>query len=109
MPECFARKPEVYVNSNEQTDREWLKEAHMRRRSHYLDMMAFALVVFMSGCNRSDDNGLRLPSVIPPGSSQSPVSLGSINSGGNDFAVLAHTTVTNTGLTSVTGDIGVWP
>jgi hypothetical protein len=83
----------------------------MRRRWHYPNMMALLLVVFMSGCSKNDDNSLGIPGVIPPppGSIQEPVSLGSIDSGGNDFAVLAHTTATNLGFTSVTGDLGVWP
>ena len=83
----------------------------MRKRVHYPSMMALLLVVFMSGYSKTDSNSLGIPGVIPtpPGSIQSPVSLGSIDSGGNDFAVLAHTTVTNIGPTSVTGDLGVWP
>ena len=82
----------------------------MRGRWHYPNLMALLLVVFMSGCSK-DGNSLGIPGVIPPppGSIQPPVSLGSINSGGNDFAVLAHTTVTNLGFTHVTGDLGVWP
>jgi hypothetical protein len=65
----------------------------------------------MPGCNKShDDGGMGLPSVIPPpvGSTQTPVALGAITSGAN-FAVLAGTTVTSTGATVVTGDVGVWP
>jgi ice-binding like protein len=83
----------------------------MRRRWHYPSMMALLLVGFMSGCSKNNDNSLGIPSVIPPppGSVQAPVSLGSINSGGNDFAVLAGTSVTNSGPTSVSGDVGVWP
>jgi hypothetical protein len=87
------------------------EEVHMRTRWPYLSMIVFLLVVFMPGCNKSSDNRNGLPSVIPPptGSIQAPVALGSITSGGNNFAVLAHTTVTSTGFTSVTGDVGVWP
>jgi len=84
----------------------------MRTRSLYGNLIILLLVVFMSGCNKNNhDGGMGLPSVIPPpvGSVQTPVSLGAITSGGNNFAVLAHTTVTNTGATAVTGDVGVWP
>lgn len=84
----------------------------MRKRVFYSSLMALSLVGFISGCNKShDDNNSGMPSVIspPPGSIQAPVALGSITSGGNDFAVLAHTTVTSTGFTVVTGDLGVWP
>jgi ice-binding like protein len=102
MPECVARKPGVKVI---------VKETRMRKRLHYPVMMALLLVVFMSGCTKSDNNSLGIPGVIPPppGSVQAPVSLGSINNGSNDFAVLGHTTVTNIGQTNVTGDLGVWP
>jgi hypothetical protein len=74
-------------------------------------MIILLLVVSMAGCSKNNDNNsLGIPSVIPPppGSVQAPVSLGSINSGGNDFAVLAGTTVTNSGPTRITGDVGVW-
>jgi hypothetical protein len=83
----------------------------MRRGSPYPNLVALLLAVSISGCSNSDGNVLGIPSVIPPppGSIQAPVSLGSINSGGNDFAVLAHTTVTSNGFTSVSGDLGVWP
>jgi len=83
----------------------------MHRRWQYLNLIALLLVVLTPGCHNDGDNDTGLPSVIPPptGSIQAPVSLGSIDSGGNDFAVLAHTTVTNVGFTTVTGDLGVWP
>jgi hypothetical protein len=88
----------------------------MRTRSRSLSftpLLLGLLALFISGCNKSDDdnNGMGLPTVnVPPiGSVQAPVSLGSISSGGNNFAVLAGTTVTSTGATAVTGDVGVWP
>lgn len=85
----------------------------MRKRYVYSNLMALLLVGVISGCNKtnSDNNSMGLPSVlpIPPGSIQAPISLGSITSGGNNFAVLAHTTVTSIGNTAVTGDLGVWP
>ncbi len=84
----------------------------MRNRFKCSSVMALLLAVCVAGCNKSnDDNRLGIPGVIPtgPASIQAPVDLGSINSGGSDFAVLGHTTVTSTGSTSVTGDIGLWP
>ena len=84
----------------------------MRTRSRSLNLTPLLLAIFMSGChNNGNDGGNGLPTVnMPPtGSVQAPVSLGSITSGGNNFAVLAGTTVTNTGATIVTGDVGVWP
>jgi len=83
----------------------------MRGRLQYLNMIALLAVVLMSGCNKDSNGGTGLPSVLPPptGSIQAPVSLGSIASGGANYGVLAHTTVTSTGPTSVTGDVGVWP
>jgi hypothetical protein len=82
----------------------------MRNRCKYSNVVALLLAVCFAGCNKSNDNHLGIPNVIPtgPASIQEPVSLGSIDSG-NNFAVLAHTTVTNIGQTSVSGDIGVWP
>jgi hypothetical protein len=89
-----------------------LKEARMRTRLMSMNFIALLLVVFMSGGNKnSHESPSGLPSVIPPpiGSSPLPVSLGSITSGGNNFAVLAHTTVTSTGPSAVSGNVGVWP
>ena len=87
----------------------------MRKRLRYwklAPLLPILPAMFMSGCNKGDDdNGMGLPSVIPPpiGSVQTAVSLGSITSGGNNLAVLASSTVTNTGATVVNGDVGVWP
>ena len=84
----------------------------MRRRSYFFNMLAILLFISMSGCNKNNDSsGTGIPSVIPPptGSNQAPVSLGSINGGGSNFAVLAGTTVTSVGTTQVNGDLGVWP
>jgi hypothetical protein len=82
----------------------------MRKHSRYLSITMLLLAGFMAGCNKSNDHS-GISGVIPisPGSVQAPVSLGAIDSGGNNFAVLAHTTVTNAGPTRVTGDLGVWP
>jgi ice-binding like protein len=83
----------------------------MHGRWRYLNLIALLLVVLTPGCNKDGDNNTGLPSALPPptGSIQAPVSLGSIDSGGNNFAVLASTTVTNVGDTTVNGDLGVWP
>jgi hypothetical protein len=83
----------------------------MPNRFKYSSVMALLLVVCFAGCTKNNDNHVGIPAVIPtgPASIQAPVSLGSIDSGGNDIAVLGHTTVTSTGETSVTGDLGVWP
>ena len=84
----------------------------MRKRFNNSNVMALLLIVCFAGCSKSnDDNSLGIPNVIPtgPASIQAPVDLGSISDGSSDFAVLGHTTVTSTGQTSVTGDLGVWP
>lgn len=84
----------------------------MRTRLLFLNLIIIAAgCAFMSGCNKDSNGGTGLPSVLPTpiGSIQAPVALGSIASGGNNFAVLAHTTVTNIGATAVNGDVGVWP
>ena len=84
----------------------------MRTRLRYLNFTPLLLAILMSGCHNNDhDSGMGLPTVTQPpiGSVQAPVSLGSITNGGNNFAVLAGTTVTSTGASAVTGDVGVWP
>jgi len=78
----------------------------------YVSFIALLMIVVVSGCNKDgNDRGTGLPSVFPPpiGSIQAPVALGSITSGGTNLAVLASTTVTSTGPTAVSGDVGVWP
>jgi hypothetical protein len=72
--------------------------------------MAFLLAVFMAGCCKSkndESHSLSLLSGVLPGGGPNPlpVILGTTSS----FRVLAGSTVTNTGLTSVDGDIGVSP
>jgi len=84
----------------------------MRTRWMYMNFVVLLMIVFVSGCNKdSNGRGTGLPSVFPPpiGSIQAPVALGSITSGGTNLAVLASTTVTSTGPTAVSGDVGVWP
>jgi hypothetical protein len=53
----------------------------MRNRRNYPSMMALVLVACFAGCNKSDDNKMGIPGVIPtsPLSIQSPVSLGAID------------------------------
>lgn len=77
----------------------------MRIGIHPLNVMAVLLALSMSGC--CDDHGsiLRVPTVGPVGGPQTPPPGGTTNL----FRVLAGTTVTNVGLTTVTGDVGVWP
>jgi hypothetical protein len=83
----------------------------MRRQWHLLNLIAILLCISMSACNKNSSSDTGLPSVLPPptGSIQPPISLGSINGGGSNFAILAHTTVTSVGPTQVNGDLGVWP
>ena len=83
----------------------------MRRLWDFSSVITLLLVLcFTSSCSKNDHSSHGMPSVIPPPAGNPPtVSLGAINGGGSDFAVLAHTTVTNTGPTSVNGDLGVWP
>ena len=84
----------------------------MRVQQRYMSIIGLLLAVFVSACskNHHDNESAIVNNTAPPvGSVQTPVSLGSINSGGNNFAVLAHSTVTNVGPTQVNGDLGVWP
>lgn len=78
----------------------------MRSSKHPFKVMTFVLAFFVTGCCKNGDDRL---SVLPSNSGEVPVPLGSINTGGNDFTVLAGSTVTNTGPTVVTGDLGVSP
>lgn len=81
----------------------------MRKYAGSWGALALLLVVFGGGCSKDDDNTLNIPSILSGGGSPAAVPIGTINTGGNDFRVLAGTAVTNTGLTVVTGDVGVWP
>jgi len=78
----------------------------MRSSKHPFKMMTFVLVVLITGCHHGGHGSL---TGLPPGLGELPVRLGSINTGGHNFTVLAGSTVTNTGPTTVTGDLGVSP
>ena len=77
----------------------------MRKYMGYSTTLALLLVAVMAGRGEAGKKVVG----IPRGGAKSPVVLGSISTRGNDFRVLAGTTATNTGLTVVTGDVGVWP
>lgn len=65
-------------------------------------------VIFMAGCKKSNDTATAAstPQVIPVQTTvQSPIVLGAAA----DFAVLAGSSISNTGATSVTGDLGLSP
>ena len=75
-----------------------------------LAAMAFLLAVSLAGCcksNNDESHSLSLAGGVLPGAGASPLplNLGTTSS----FRVLAGSTVSNTGLTSVDGDIGVSP
>jgi ice-binding like protein len=70
------------------------------RTKHFLAWPVALLLVAMVGCG-SDDN----PTTPGTGTNQETVALGEAE----DFAVLAGSTVTSTGGTAVTGDLGVSP
>ena len=75
------------------------------RHASLLSSAVLLAAVVLSGCNQPNN------STGPPGNLlQSPgaVGLGSIYTNGNNFRILAGSTVANTGLTTVNGDVGVW-
>jgi hypothetical protein len=78
----------------------------MRSSMHSFKTMTFALIVLLAGCHKSGHDGMGGGG---NGQGQLPVDLGSISAGGVGFMVLAGSTVTNTGTTTVTGDLGVSP
>jgi hypothetical protein len=70
------------------------------RTNYFLALPLAVMLVAMAGCG-DDDN----PTGPPGGSNQASVALG----GAGAFAVLAGSTVTSTGATALTGDLGVSP
>ena len=74
----------------------------MRRGRRYTWMMAPVLAVFLAGC--CDDNQVL---GVQQGGTGGPGAVPLATSG--TFAILAGSTVTNTGATAVTGDLGVSP
>jgi len=72
----------------------------MYHRANYFLALPLALLVAMAGCG-SDDNP------VGPGGGGNPASVAL--GGAGAFAVLAGSTVTSTGATALTGDMGVSP
>ena len=77
----------------------------MRIGIHPLSVMAVLLALSMTGCCNDKGSVLGIPTVGPVGGPQTPPPGGTTNL----FRVLAGTTVTSVGPTTVTGDVGVWP
>lgn len=73
------------------------------RHAHVISSVAILAAITISGCN----SGSKTLGV--PGAGTGSVPIGSINRGINNFRILAGSTVTSTGGTRITGDVGVWP
>ena len=76
----------------------------MSSSKHLCKALILVLTVLVTGCHNNNNGG----DDGPGGSSEPRVPLGSITSGHN-FTVLAGSTVTNTGPSTVTGDLGPSP
>jgi len=77
----------------------------MSSSKHLCKALILILSVLVTGCHNNNDGG----DDNSGGSSEPRVPLGSIASGGHNFTVLAGSTVTNTGASILTGDVGVSP
>lgn len=67
-----------------------------------LSIFTISAAVFISGCNKDNTN----PQIIPL---QTTVHLAVPLAGASNFAILAGSSVTNTGATIITGDLGLSP
>jgi hypothetical protein len=72
------------------------------RYTKFIAFLTFASVVTFSGCGKDDDNLTDIPEQTTV---HSTVSL----NGTSSFAILAGSSVTSTGETTITGDIGISP
>lgn len=83
----------------------------MKKNKLTLTTLAIVLVALISGCEKADmtaggGGGTTTPSVIPvQTTTQSTVQLGAASS----LAILAGSAISNTGATTVTGDMGLSP
>jgi hypothetical protein len=77
------------------------------KTTKFLTTLVISSVVFFAGCNNNDPEPANTNPVVIPvqTSSQLMVSL----AGSSDLAVLAGSTITSTGATNITGDLGLSP
>jgi hypothetical protein len=85
-------------------------------------LMALLFVAFLAGCGGSGGGGVVKPAPTSPGAGTgagagghgpAPVSLGVVNGAGTPasprYAILAKTLISTTGVTAITGDLGISP